>query len=92
MLGTPVFSVLNVDKDSVPLLFEQGSEILKCGILKKKASHNVFRRWANKYVIITIGKLIWFPLPSGLLLEGDITITERMRKYRHEMGLYLFDF
>ena len=51
-----------VDRDATPVRFEEGAEIIKCGILKKKASKNPINHWQDKYVIITIGKLIWFPL------------------------------
>ena len=59
---------------------------MKCGILKKKASKNLVMHWKEKYVIITIGKLIWFPISSGMREKGDITITEKMRKKQHCMS------
>ena len=59
---------------------------MKCGILKKKASKNPVMHWKEKYVIITIGKLIWLPISSGMREKGDITITDRMRKKQHCMS------
>ena len=59
---------------------------MKCGILKKKASRNPVMHWKEKYVIITIGKLIWLPISSGMREKGDITITDRMRKKQHCMS------
>ncbi|KAK8817029.1 hypothetical protein WA556_002927, partial [Blastocystis sp. ATCC 50177/Nand II] len=76
-----------LDKESAPARFEEGAEILKCGILKKKASKNPVMHWKEKYVIITIGKLIWLPISSGMREKGDITITDRMRKKQHCMIL-----
>ena len=66
--------------------FEEGAEIIKCGILKKKASKNPINHWQDKYVIITIGKLIWFPLSSSMITKGDIIITDKMRKSQHFMS------
>ena len=37
-------------------------------------------------MIITIGKLIWLPISSGMREKGDITITDRMRKKQHCMS------
>lgn len=66
--------------------FEQGAEVLKCGVLLKKASHALFRRWREKLVIVTIGKIIWFPLPSYRRRPSDITITDAMRSQQRELG------
>ena len=60
--------------------------MLKCGILLKKASNNVFRIWREKYVVVTIGKLLWFPLPSGHLQDCEVLITDKMRKHQREMS------
>lgn len=75
-----------VDRDATPVRFEEGAEIIKCGILKKKASKNPINHWQDKYVIITIGKLIWFPLSSSMITKGDIIITDKMRKSQHFMS------
>lgn len=42
--------------------------------------------WNLKYVIVTIGKLIWYPISSSMMYSGNIIITEKMRKQRHEMS------
>lgn len=76
-----------LDKHSAPVRLEGGAEVLKCGILLKKASNNVFRIWREKYVVVTIGKLLWFPLPSGHLQDCEVLITDKMRKHQREMIL-----
>ena len=43
--------------------------------------------WNLKYVIVTIGKLIWYPISSSMMYSGNIIITEKMRKQRHEMSI-----
>ena len=60
--------------------------MLKCGVLLKKSTHNLFRLWKEKFVIVTIGKIIWFPLPPYRRRAGDITITDAMRAQQHELG------
>jgi len=71
-----------------PARFEHGAEILKCGILRKKASHPFVSTWNLKYVIVTIGKLIWYPLPPSMLYTGTVVITDKMRKKQHEMSRF----
>lgn len=76
-----------LDKTADPILYEQGAEILKCGILLKKASGNVFKRWKEKFVVVTYGHLIWFPIDPAGIGNGSVAITDKMRKNQHEMSL-----
>ena len=76
-----------LDKTAYPIQFEEGAEIIKCGILLKKASKNPFKRWKQKFVVVTVGHLYWFPIDSSAAANGVVAITEKMRKNRHEMSI-----
>lgn len=79
--------LIRVDQSSDPIQYEQGAEILKCGILLKKASHNPFKRWKEKFVIVTVGHLIWFPVDASGVANGVVAITDTMRKQQRVMRI-----
>ena len=76
----------HVDKSTDSIQYEQGSEIIKCGILLKKAPRNLFKRWKAKFVIVTVGHLIWFPVDNDSLANGVLAVTDTMRKHQREMS------
>lgn len=61
--------------------------MLMCGILRKRAHHFWGTTWKQKYVVVTIGKLIWYPIPPSMTAFGPIVLTEQMKAKKHEMSM-----
>lgn len=89
-MGIQISLYRHIDKSSESIQYEQGQEIIKCGILLKKARRNPFKQWKEKFVIVTVGHLIWFPVDSRGVANGVVAITDYMRKHQREMSRIYF--
>ena len=47
----------------------------------------MFKPWKEKVVVVTIGKLTWYPVDGSVVSRGSFAITDKMRNNKHEMSM-----